>query len=326
MSTTVLAFAEQRNNAFKKSAYEVVSTGKKIAGDLNVDLVAVTVGNNVESIAGLLGGYGATRVVTADHPRLASYSVTAYSKVLAEIAKQENASVVLMPASAMGKELAPRLAVKLDAGVAVDCTALKVENGDVIATRPVYAGKALVDVRVRSAIKIFTLRPNVFSAGAGNGATASVVKIDIVLNDDDFSSVVRDVATSSGRPDVTEADVIVSGGRGMKGPEHFHFLEELAGILDGAVGASRAVVDAGWRSHDDQVGQTGKVVSPSLYIACGISGAIQHLAGMSSSKYIVAVNKDKDAPIFQIADYGIVGDVFEVLPALTQELKKFLGK
>lgn len=274
----------------------------------------------------MLGGYGATRVVTADHPRLASYSVTAYSKVLAEIAKQENASVVLMPASAMGKELAPRLAVKLDAGVAVDCTALKVENGDVIATRPVYAGKALVDVRVRSAIKIFTLRPNVFSAGAGNGATASVVKIDIVLNDDDFSSVVRDVATSSGRPDVTEADVIVSGGRGMKGPEHFHFLEELAGILDGAVGASRAVVDAGWRSHDDQVGQTGKVVSPSLYIACGISGAIQHLAGMSSSKYIVAVNKDKDAPIFQIADYGIVGDVFEVLPALTQELKKFLGK
>jgi len=326
MPTKILAFAEQRNNAFKKSAYEVVSTGKKIASELGAELAAVSIGSGVESIAGSLGSYGAVRVIAVDHPRLASYSATAYSKVLAEVAKRENASIILMPASAMGKDISPRLAVKLDAGVAVDCTALKVENDDVIATRPVYAGKALVDVKVKSAVKIFTLRPNVFSAGTSDGATATVEKMDIALTDDDFGSMVRDVATSSGRPDVTEADIIVSGGRGMKGPENFHLLEELADILNAAVGASRAAVDAGWRPHDEQVGQTGKVVSPSLYIACGISGAIQHLAGMSSSKYIVAINKDKDAPIFQIADYGIVSDVFEILPALTQELKKFLGK
>jgi electron transfer flavoprotein alpha subunit len=192
--------------------------------------------------------------------------------------------------------------------------------------KPVYAGKALCEMRATSPVKLFTLRPNVFTASAADGGGAKVEKAAVNLGEGDFRSKVTAVKIAEGRPDVTEASIIVSGGRGMKGPENFHLVEKLADVLGGGVGASRAVVDAGWRPHDEQVGQTGKTVSPSLYIACGISGAVQHLAGMSSSKYIVAVNKDKDAPIFQVADYGIVGDVFEILPALTNELKKALGK
>jgi electron transfer flavoprotein alpha subunit len=203
---------------------------------------------------------------------------------------------------------------------------LKVEGGEIIATRPVYAGKALIDVKIASPTKIFSLRPNVFTASPANGATVSIEKYAPDLNDADFVAKVTGTKVAEGRPDVTEASIIVSGGRGIKGPENFHLVEELAEVLGGAVGASRAVVDAGWRPHDEQVGQTGKTVSPTLYIACGISGAIQHLAGMSSSKYIVAINKDKDAPIFQVADYGIVGDLFEIVPALTSELEKSLGK
>lgn len=322
----ILSFAEQREGTFKKSAFEVVKAARTLADQLGGECIAVVVGSGVEAIATDLGGFGATKVLVVDEPRLAYYSTTAYATILAEIAKRENASIVLLPASLMGKDLAPRVAVKLGAGLAADCISLKVEYGEIVATRPVYAGKTLVDVKVKSAVKMFTLRPNVFTAGSSNGAKASVEKVTIELTDADFASVVKQVVVASGRPDVTEADIIVSGGRGLKGPENFKLVEGLADVLGAAVGASRAVVDAGWRPHDEQVGQTGKTVSPSLYIACGISGAVQHLAGMSSSKYIVAINKDKDAPIFQFADYGIVGDVFEILPALTQELKKLLGK
>jgi electron transfer flavoprotein alpha subunit len=226
----------------------------------------------------------------------------------------------------MGKDCAPRVAVKLDAGLASDCIALKVDGGNIIATRPVYAGKALTDVRISSAMKVFTLRPNVFAAGTSSGTSTPVEVIDIPLAESDFASSVVETTMASGKADVAEADIIVTGGRGMKGPENFKMIEDLAGVLGGAVGASRAVVDAGWRPHGEQVGQTGKTVSPSLYIAVGVSGAIQHVAGMSSSKYIVAINKDKDAPIFQIADYGIVADAFEIVPALTLETKKLLGK
>jgi electron transfer flavoprotein alpha subunit len=216
--------------------------------------------------------------------------------------------------------------VKLDAGLASDCTALRWENSELLATRPVYAGKALIDVRMTSKCKVFTLRPNVFTAVTGSSGAAAVQEHAPNIGDGEYGTRVKEVAQSSGKLDVAEADIIVSGGRGLKGPEHFKLIEELAAVLGGAVGASRAVVDAGWRPHDEQVGQTGKTVSPSLYIAVGISGAIQHLAGMSSSKYIVAINKDKDAPIFQVADYGIAGDAFEIIPALTQEARKLLGK
>lgn len=322
----ILAFAEQRQGALKQSAFEVTKVARGVAEQLNAELVTLVIGNGVKAIASQLGGFGAARVVVVDDPRLTLYSTTAYAKIITEIAKKEGAEILFLPASQMGKDLAPRVAVRLEAGIAADCTALKVENGEIIATRPVYAGKALTDVKVTSPAKIYTLRPNVFTAGSSNGTAAAVEEVTIQLDEADFRAKVVETKVATGRPDVTEAAIIVSGGRGLKGPENFHLVEELADALGAAVGASRAVVDAGWRPHDEQVGQTGKTVSPTLYVACGISGAVQHLAGMSSSKYIVAINKDKDAPIFQIADYGVVGDVFEILPMLTQEIKKLLGK
>lgn len=322
----ILAFAEQRDGKLKKNAFEVVSAAKKIADQMGGEVVGLVIGEGVQSIASSLGGFGANRVVCVENARLAHYSTTAFAKIIAEVAAKEQATVVLLTATAMGKDVGPRVAVKLQAGLAVDCTALKVEGSEIVATRPVYAGKAHVDVRITSPMKIFSLRPNVFTAGANNGTAAPVEKVDVALAEEDFASVVKEIAQAAGKLDVAEADIIVSGGRGLKGPENFNILEELAVALGGAVGASRAVVDSGWRPHDEQVGQTGKTVSPSLYIAVGISGAIQHLAGMSSSKYIVAINKDKEAPIFQVADYGIVGDAFEVVPALTNEVKKLLGK
>ncbi len=322
----LLAFAEQREGKFKKSAFEVTQTARRIADQLGAELVTLVIGDGVELIIPQLGAYGATRVLTAQDSRLHFYSTTAYAKVVADVAKREDASVLLLPASQLGKDLAPRVAAKLEAGIAADCTALNIEGNEIIASRPVYAGKAFVDVKVTSATKIFTLRPNVFTASPANGNLASVEQISCELTDADFGAKATAVKIAEGRPDVTEASVIVSGGRGLKAPENFQLVEKLADVLGAAVGASRAVVDAGWRPHDEQVGQTGKTVSPTLYIACGISGAVQHLAGMSSSKYIVAINKDKDAPIFQIADYGVVGDVFEILPALTEELKKTLNR
>ncbi|MFN0157278.1 MAG: electron transfer flavoprotein subunit alpha/FixB family protein [Bacteroidota bacterium] len=321
----VLAFAELRENKFKKSAFETVKAARGIADQIGAEFVALVVGNNLNDVAAELAHYGAARVIAVDAPEFANHSNTAVAKVIAEVAKRESAQMVFLPASQMGKDLAPRVAVKLGAGVAADCIALRVEGGDVVATRPVFAGKGMIDVRVKTSTKVYTLRPNVFTAVSAPG-NVTVEKQSVATTTDDFASVVKAVKVAAGRPDVTEADIIVSGGRGLKGPENFHLIEQLADVLGAGVGASRAVVDAGWRPHDEQVGQTGKTVSPTMYVACGISGAVQHLAGMSSSKFIVAINKDKDAPIFQVADYGIVGDVFEVLPELTTQLKKALGK
>jgi electron transfer flavoprotein alpha subunit len=322
----ILAFAEQRNGQFKKTAFEVVKAAKTIADQLQGEVVALVIGNNIASIAAHLGGYGAAKAVVVEDARLELYSTTAYAKIIAEIAKQESAEIVMLPASALGRDVSPRVAVKLNAGLATDCTALKFENGTITASRPVYAGKGITEVTVKTGTKIFTLRPNVFTAGEPNGVAAAVEQRKVDLRETDFSAVVKEVRQSSGKKDVSEANIIVSGGRGLKAAENFKMIEELAESLNAAVGASRAVVDAGWRPHDEQVGQTGKTVSPSLYVAVAISGAVQHLAGMSSSKYIVAINKDKDAPIFSVADYGIVGDAFEVVPALTAEIKKLQAK
>jgi electron transfer flavoprotein alpha subunit len=321
----VLAVAEQRENRFKKSSFETIRAARTLADQLGAECVGLVIGSGITAIASQLGAYGAGRVIVVDEPTLADHSNTAYAKVIAMIATEEGATLVLLPASQMGKDLAPRVAAKLNAGLASDCVSVRVKNGEILATRPIYAGKALQDVKVKTPVKLFTLRPNVFSATTGDG-TAAVEKKAVSLSAEDFGARVTATRVASGRPDVTEADIVVSGGRGMKGPEHFSLIENLATVLGAAIGASRAVVDAGWRPHDEQVGQTGKTVSPTLYIACGISGAVQHLAGMSSSRYIVAINKDKDAPIFQVADYGIAGDVFEILPELTEQLKQSLGK
>jgi electron transfer flavoprotein alpha subunit len=314
-----LVFIEQRNGQIKKSSIEAAKAAADTASKFGQSAEAVTVGNDIANLDSL-GGYGVSKVSHIKNEALADYSPSAYSSAVTKFASENGFDTIFFAASSMGKDLAPRVSAKLDAGLAVDCVALSTEGNELIATRPVYAGKALIDVKVTSSVKVFALRPNVFNAGTPTDGKAEVT---IISGDTPNLSIkVTEIKKSEGKLDVAEADIIVSGGRGMKAPEHFAMIEELSQVLGAATGASRAVVDAGWRPHAEQVGQTGKVVSPTLYIALGISGAIQHLAGMRSSKYIVAINKDKDAPIFQVADYGIVGDIFEVLPKLIEEVKR----
>ena len=320
MANKILAILEQREGLLKRSAFEAVTMAKQLAAELNIGAEAVVVGNEVSNINDI-GNYGIDKVIHLKSTELENYSSSGYRDAIADYAKETDADYLLFANTALGKDLAPRLAVALNAGCLIDCVKLDSSSGELIATRPVYAGKALIDVKCNSTKKVITIRPNVFKAKETGSSSNTDVKV-IEINSPNLKCKVVDFKKSEGKLDVAEADIIVSGGRGLKGPENFHLIEELANSLGAAVGASRAVVDAGWRPHGEQVGQTGKTVSPSLYGACAISGAIQHLAGMSSAKYIVAINKDKDAPIFNIADYGIAGDVFEILPALTEEIKK----
>ena len=322
---TILVFAEQRDGAFKKSSLEAVSMASELALESKGECVALVIGAGSTGSAAELGKYGATKVVAADDPVLSQFSVQAWEKIITQTARSVHANVVLLSSTQMGRDLGPRVAIGLDAGLAADCTALKINGDSIIASRPVYAGKALIDVEVTTPVKVFSLRPNVFPIKSA-AVTATVERLPVSISEADLGAIVVATKVASGRPDVAEADIVVSGGRGMKAPENFHLVEELADAFGAAVGASRAVVDAGWRPHNEQVGQTGKTVSPTLYIACGISGAVQHLAGMTSSKYIVAINKDKDAPIFQVADYGIVGDVLELMPEFTTRVKELRGR
>lgn len=319
MTNKILVFIEQRNGKIKKSSLEAVKTASDIAQKLSGSVEAISIGNEIENLENI-GGFGAGKVTHFQNADLENYSPSAYADIIAKYSTENNIDLFFFSASSMGKDLAPRVAVKTDSGLAMDCILLNCESDEIIATRPIYAGKTLIDVKLTSPKKVFALRPNVFNPGipTDKKAEVSVVNID----SPNLSVKVVDIKKSEGKLDVAEADIIVSGGRGMKGPEYFKLVEDLAQVLGAASGASRAVVDAGWRPHSEQVGQTGKTVSPNLYIALGISGAIQHLAGMRSSKYIVAINKDKDAPIFQVADYGIAGDVFEVVPAMIEEIKK----
>lgn len=319
MANKILAVLEQRDGVLKRSAFETVSAAFKIASELNLEAEAVVVGNEISNINDI-GNYGISKVVHLKNADLANYSSSGYRDAIVNYATEVDADYIMLANTSLGKDLAPRLAVKIGAGCLMDCVKLETSSGELTATRPVYAGKALVDVKFNSGKKVITIRPNVFKAKSTDGSSVDVTVKEV--SSPNLKTRVVEFKKSEGKLDVAEADIIVSGGRGMKGAEHFNLIEELADSLGAAVGASRAVVDAGWRPHGEQVGQTGKTVSPSLYVACGISGAIQHLAGMSSSKYIVAINKDKDAPIFNIADYGIAGDVFEILPALTEEIKK----
>jgi len=321
---TVLVFAESRDGKLKKVAFECLGEGRRIVQSAGGTLAAVVVGAHVEALAAELGARGADVVLTVSDPRLALYASVAYARAFREAVTAVAADIVLVPASAMGKDLAARAAARLDTGVAADCVAISAPAGGALtAVRPVYSGKAMATVSFRGAKPaILTLRPNVFApaAAAGKGEARALA---VAFDDRDFAARTTLVKLPEGAEvDVAEADIVVSGGRAMKGPENFSYIRDLARALGGAVGASRAAVDAGWIDHAHQVGQTGKVVSPKLYVACGISGAIQHLAGMSSSKVIVAINKDPDAPIFKIADYGIVGDLYALLPLLVQEIQK----
>ncbi len=315
-----LVFIEQRSGSLRKASLEALSEASRLGKSAGIPVSAVLVGHGITPKGAELGRYGATTVFVADEERLALYSVEGYTAAVRSAAEKGGASAVFMAATALGRDLSGRLAARLGWGCLADVVKVALEDGSVVATRPVYSSKALATADSAGRPVVVTLRPNVFPLVAGEGA-ADVEALPKVGGD--IRAVVREIlAKEGGELDVAEADVIVSGGRGIKGPENFALIRELAGVLGAAVGASRAVVDAGWIDHAHQVGQTGKVVSPSLYVACGISGAIQHLAGMSSSKVIVAINKDPEAPIFKVADYGVVGDLFQVVPPLIEEIKK----
>ncbi|RKY24602.1 MAG: electron transfer flavoprotein subunit alpha/FixB family protein [Planctomycetota bacterium] len=319
----ILIYCEHHEGAFRKASLETVRKGADIAGELGGAAVAVVIGAGVAGLAAKTGEYGAAKAIAVESDTLKDFTVSGHGQAMAEVAKKIQPAAIFMPATSQGRDLSAALGALLEAGCAGDCTEVSVQDGKLTVKRPVYAGKTYVTVQFNSAPAIVSLRPNVFPTGEPEaGKTAQVENMDVAVTPRE--TVKEVVATGGGKKELTEADAVVSGGRGMKNPENYKILEELAGLLDAAVGASRAAVDAGWRPHSDQVGQTGKTVSPKLYIACGISGAIQHLAGMRTSKCIVAINKDKEAPIFQLADYGIVGDLFEVVPSLTEELKKVL--
>ena len=320
MSISVLAFVEQRDGDLRKTAGEVVSAARRLYPDGTV--TALLLGEGAQALAAGLGRFGAANVLVCESTELTDYRGDNYAAAVLHAVDRVKPGVVLFAASNTGKDLAPRVAARLGTSAAMDCVELKTEDGKVLARRPIFAGKAFVWVESSAPVFVATLRPNVFPAEESGGASQVEVLEFIPAPEDLRVTVKEKIKTQAERPELTESDIIVSGGRGMKGPENFKIIEELADTLHAAVGASRAAVDAGWREHSDQVGQTGKTVSPTLYIACGISGAIQHLAGMSSSKVIVAINKDPEAPIFNVADYGIVGDLFEVVPALTEEIKK----
>jgi len=327
MAQGVWTIAEQRDGEIRKISYELVSEGRRLADALGQELTVVLLGANVKDKAGEFGAYGADKVLVADDARLEPYTTDAYVSVISQLVKSGEPALLLLGASVQGKDLAGRLAARLDVAMAQDCTAFAVEDGNLVATRPIYAGKAYAKVTfVNSWPQMAAARPKVMAINEPDPSrSAEVSDATFTLDDAELKTKVVDVIKDeSGKVDLTEADKIVSGGRGMKGPENYNILEELADVIGASVGASRSAVDAGWRPHTDQVGQTGKVVSPNLYVACGISGAIQHLAGMSTSKIIVAINKDPDAPIFQKADYGVVADLFDVVPALTEEAKKYV--
>jgi electron transfer flavoprotein alpha subunit len=325
MAKGVWIVAEARDGAFRKVSYEIASAARKLADELGDEVCAVLCGSGIEGKAAELGKFGVDKIYVADNPALEPYTTDAHAAAVAKIVKEKDPAILLLAASVQGKDLSARLVGKLATGLATDCTGLKIEGGKLIAVRPMYAGKCFGEVAFEATPAMATLRPNVFPI-AENAKAGAVEKFDPALDAGQLKTKVAEIAKdASGKIELTEANIIVSGGRGMKGPENFPMIEELAKVLGAAVGASRAAVDAGWRPVSDQVGQTGKTVSPNLYIACGISGAIQHLAGMSSSKFIVAINKDPEAPIFQRADYGIVDDLFKVVPEVTAAAKKILA-
>ena len=320
----IVTFAEHRDGKLRRPSLEAVSEARRLASSLQGPVTAVLVGPGVEGLAAELAAHGADKVHVFDDPALGAYATEPYARALAQVVTEARPGAVLVPATAMGKDLAPRAAARLGAGLVSDCVSFAVKDGRLEARRPMYAGKAYATVRWEGDPQMATLRPNVFpleKADASRKAEVAKGQVDTSAR----AKVTAVHAAAAGKVELTEAQIIVSGGRGLKGPENFHLIQGLADALGAAVGASRAVVDAGWVDHQFQVGQTGKTVSPTLYVACGISGAIQHLAGMSSSKTIVAINKDPDAPIFKVASYGLVGDVFEILPKLTEAAKAYFA-
>ncbi len=343
----ILVFIDQFKGTALTTSWEALGAGQEVAGQLGGEVAAVVLGSDVGGIATQAFQHGAAEVFVADDPALADFRVEPYASVLSKIVAEAAPEVILLPTTTRGRDLAAMTAVDLSSGVLVDCTALEVVAGKILATRPIYAGKALCKVQCNANPQIVTLRSRAFSKPEPDASkTGTPTQVEVALAEADIATQVIDYVEAEGGVSLNDAAVIVSGGRGVsnnpnltppdnlddKGKEvwraqqGFKLVGDLAATLGGAVGASRASVDAGYVPYAHQVGQTGKVVSPDLYIACGISGAIQHLAGMRTSKVIVAVNKDPDAPIFKLARFGVVGDLFEILPPLTTALKECLGK
>jgi len=320
----VLVFIEQRDGKIKSSAFEALAVGAKIAGN-TADLAAVLIGQSIAGQAGELAGHGADTVYTVDGAEYAQYNALTYTAAVDAAVKAHGAQVVVGTASPMGRDVFPRLAARLDAGLVTDAIAVNVNGGALSATKPMYAGKCLAEVALQnSAVQLVTVRPNVFAANkTGQGAAAGKALTAAAPAGVKFKTLEIRKGKSQ-KADLTEAGAIISGGRAMGSADAFKVLNECADVIGASVGASRAAVDSGYATHDMQVGQTGKTVNPNLYIACGISGSIQHMAGMRTSKVIVAINTDKDAPIFTIANYGIVADLFQAVPEMTKEFKKLL--
>ena len=311
----VLVFAEVVGGKLKKASREALSIGRKLAQATGGELTAFA---GDRAVADEAGRYGAKKLFVAD---AGAYGTELFAAVLQKAIEQAKPSIVIFGGTSNGRDLAPRVAARVNAGVASDVDRLEWTNGKLRARRPVYSGKVLATVEVESTPAFATIRPNAFPPEESGGGAAEVVSIaDPLITSK--ATLVDTKAPEAGELSIAEADIIVSGGRGLKEAANFSLIRDLAHAIGGAVGASRATVDAGWIDHQHQVGQTGRVVSPNLYIAAGISGAIQHLAGMASSKHIVAINKDPEAPIFRVADLGVVGDLFQIVPALTEEVKK----
>jgi electron transfer flavoprotein alpha subunit len=321
----VWVWVEHRDGQVKPISRETMSVARIIADSLSEDLTALVLGVDVSGVAQSAFNFGADEVIGSDDEIFTHFRVEAFGPLVASLAQERYPSVLLAGASARGRDLAAWVAAALDAGLIADGIGLSVENGLVKVTRPVYAGKLLADVHITDGIQIITTRSRAFPAAESTGQSGEVEWVPPVVSEDALSTEVIGFESSEGTVSLTDATIIVSGGRGVGGPEGFAPIQELADVLGGAMGASRAAVDAGWIPYDHQVGQTGKTVSPDLYIACGISGAIQHQAGMRTSKIIVAINKDEDAPIYKLASYGIVGDLFKVVPALAAEFRQRLG-
>jgi len=319
MSKKVLVLGEVREGSLRNVSFEAIAAGKKIAA--GGEVVGVLLGDSVTAVANELIAYGADRVITVEHPHLKNYTSDGYSQAFLAVQEQENADAIVFGHTSLGKDLSPKIASRLQSGLISDVTEIEGEGDSALFIRPIYSGKAFEKVKIKDGIVFFTIRPNniaPLAKEAGRTGEVSSISVDIT----NLRTIIKEVVRkSTDGVDLSEAKVVVAGGRGVKSSEGFEPLKELANLLGGAVGASRGACDAEYCDYSLQIGQTGKVVTPDLYIAAGISGAIQHLAGMSNSKVIVAINKDPEANIFKVADYGIVGDLFEVIPMLIEEFK-----
>jgi electron transfer flavoprotein alpha subunit len=326
MTNDVLVFAEVRGGEFKKINLELVTAAGKLAGKSGGGVYIAVLGGSIDKAVAEAMSLPVQKAYVVSSPVLENYSTEGYASGLEAVVRQTDPAIVLFGATTLGKDLSARLAARLGAALMTDCVDVDLEGGVLKAKRPVFSGKVYANVvSTKPGLKMASIRPNVYPAAAKGSAGAERVDVALPIAAGAIRGMAKGIeGATAGRKDVTEADIIVAGGRSLKSEENFKILEALADALGGSVGASRAAVDAGYATHGKQIGQTGKVVNPKLYIACGVSGAIQHLVGMRTSKVIVAINKDPNAPIFQTADYGIVGDLFEVVPLITQETKKLL--